>query len=113
LELVITLGDVLGDKEERAIGESLLVHGDKSISSGSRIFIADEPTVLSEVSFIALNVSGLNFSVLGEHSGQFHIVGAGRETLHEKVGEFSVSSATFTSLILGLMEEDLEVFASE
>lgn len=113
LELVITLGDVLGDKEERTVGESLLVHGDKGVSGSGRVFKADETTVFGKVSFIALDVSGLDFSMLGKHCGQFDIVGAGGETLDEKVGEFSVSSASFTSLILGLMEEDLEVFASE
>jgi hypothetical protein len=97
-QLVVTLGDVLTDKEERAIGKSLLVHGNKGVSSSSRFFKADESTVL-----FGLNMSGLDFAVFGKHCGQFSVIGTGREALHEKVGEFSFDTATFASLVFRLM----------
>lgn len=65
-ELVISLGDVLGDKEERSIGKSLFVHGLESGSSSGGLFKADESRVLG---LVALDVSRLNFSVRSEHSG--------------------------------------------
>ena len=97
-QLVVTLGDVLADKEEAAIGKSLLVHGNKGVSSRSRVFVADESTVL-----LGLNMGGLDLSVFGEHCGQFSVIGTGGEALHEKVGELSFDTATFTSLVFGLM----------
>lgn len=97
-QLVVTLGDVLTHKEERAISESFLVHSDKSISSRSRFFKANEATVL-----LGLNMSRLDFSVFSKHCGQFNVISTGREALHEKVSELSIGCATFTSLVFGLM----------
>lgn len=89
---------MLTDKEERAISKSLLVHGSKCVSSSSRFFKADESTGL-----FGLNMNGLDFAVFGKHCGQFSVIGTGREALHEKVGELSFDTATFASLVFGLM----------
>lgn len=107
LELVVSLGDVLAHKEEGTIGESLLVHGHKGSGGSTGFFEADESTVL-----LGLHMSGLNLSVLSEHGGQFLVVGASGETLHEKVGKFSFDATTLTSLVLGLVEEYFEGLAS-
>lgn len=89
---------MLTDKEERAIGKSLLVHGSKGGRSSSGFFKADESTIL-----FGLNMSGLDFTVFGKHCGQFSVIGTGREALHEKVGELSFDTTTFASLVFGLM----------
>lgn len=55
---------MLTDKEERAVGELLLVHSGKCVSSGSRVFEADESTSLG-----FLNMSRKDLSVFCKHSG--------------------------------------------
>lgn len=63
-ELVVTFANVLADKEERAVGELLLVHSGKCVSSRSRVFEADESTSLG-----FLNMSRKDLSVFCKHSG--------------------------------------------
>lgn len=55
---------MLADKEERAVGELLLVHSGKCVSSRSRVFEADESTSLG-----FLNMNRKDLSVFCKHSG--------------------------------------------
>jgi len=101
---------VLGDEQERSIGKSLFVHGLESGSGIGWLFKADESRVLG---LVALYVSRLDLSMTGEHRGELSVISSCRESLDEEVSELSFSSTSLSSLVLGLVEEHLDLFSSK
>lgn len=101
---------MLGDEQEGSISKSLFVHSCKSGSSIGWLFKADESRVLG---LIALDVSRLNLTMASEHSGELSVISSSRESLDEEVSELSFSSTSLSSLVLRLVDEHLNLFASK